>query len=153
MASVDILQSRPHAFSAEGHEESSQEYMQASIPTPYKAPKFDPEKHMWYAPPERTITLAELNLNPSTANSPVAITTPFPLLTEEGVHALRADIFRPELVSKFGSLKYPGVYRVRGYGPDAPFTYAMWRSEIMVRISAYQIIASFVRVSKPHHLS
>lgn len=99
--------------------------------SPYKAPEFNPKNHMCYKPPDKTITFAELNLNPKTATSPIAITTPFPLLTREGVQALRADIFRHEIVAKYGSLKYPGVYRIRGYGSDAPFTYALWRSELM----------------------
>ncbi|KIW60565.1 hypothetical protein PV05_00772 [Exophiala xenobiotica] len=95
----------------------------------YKPATFDPEKHMSYRTPEEIITFDDLGLNPPTATSPVAITTPFPLLSADGVRELRADIFRREVVGKYGSLKYPGVYRIRGYGPDAPFTYALWRSE------------------------
>lgn len=98
---------------------------------PYQPAKFDPELHLCYEKPEQIITFDDLGLNPSTATSAVAITAPFPLLTAEGVRALRADIFREEVVSKYGSLKYPGVYRIRGYGPDAPFTYDLWRSEAL----------------------
>ncbi|KAK5455977.1 hypothetical protein LTS15_005296 [Exophiala xenobiotica] len=90
-----------------------------------------PAPHTWepnaYEP--ATNHYIDLGLNPPTATSPVAITTPFPLLSADGVRELRADIFRREVVGKYGSLKYPGVYRIRGYGPDAPFTYALWRSE------------------------
>ena len=95
----------------------------------YTGTKFDPKKHMCYSSPSKTITLAELNLYPTRATSPTAITAPFPLLTEAGVREVRADIFRREVVEKYGSLKFPGVYRVRGYGPAAPFVYDMWRSE------------------------
>ncbi|KIX09696.1 uncharacterized protein Z518_00777 [Rhinocladiella mackenziei CBS 650.93] len=98
-------------------------------PTLYQPATFDPQKHLCYQTPEQIITFEELGLNPKTATSSVAITSPFPLLTLEGVRELRADIFRREVVGKYGSVKYPGVYRIRGYGPDAPFTYALWRSE------------------------
>jgi hypothetical protein len=129
MASASVL--RPPVFPAQGPEKSVYGVTQSPVEVPYKAPEFDPKKHMCYVPPEKTITLAELNLDPPSATSPIAITAPFPLLTEEGVRALRTDIFRREVVAKYGSLKYPGVYRIRGYGPDAPFTYALWRSELM----------------------
>ncbi|KAK7905319.1 hypothetical protein LTR67_000039 [Exophiala xenobiotica] len=98
-------------------------------PNAYEPATFEPRIHLSYRPPEEIITFDDLGLNPPTATSPVAITTPFPLLSAEGVRELRADIFRREVVGKYGSLKYPGVYRIRGYGPDAPFTYALWRSE------------------------
>ncbi|KAJ9494627.1 hypothetical protein H2202_009879 [Exophiala xenobiotica] len=98
-------------------------------PNAYEPATFEPQIHLSYRPPEEIITFDDLGLNPPTATSPVAITTPFPLLSAEGVRELRADIFRREVVGKYGSLKYPGVYRIRGYGPDAPFTYALWRSE------------------------
>lgn len=107
---------------------------QTSESTSYYPPKFEAEKHLCYRTPEQIITFEDLNLNPPTATSPVAITTPFPLLSPDGVRELRADIFRREVVAKYGSLKYPGVYRIRGYGPDAPFTYALWRSEELRRI-------------------
>lgn len=132
MASVAVL--RPQSFAPERHEESTRHVPPPTTPDIYRAPAFAPEKHICYIPPEKTITLAELNLNPPTATSPVAITAPFPLLTQEGVQALRADIFRHELVAEYGSWKYPGVYRIRGYGPDAPFTYALWRSEVIRQI-------------------
>jgi hypothetical protein len=96
--------------------------------TSYTATAFNAGKHLHYERPLSTISLSDLDLNFPEASSQTAITSPFPLVTHEGVHELRADIFRPELVGKFGSWKYPGVYRIRGYGPAAPFAYAMWRS-------------------------
>lgn len=99
----------------------------------YAPPAFDPDFHMCYTPPEHTTTLAELALSPPTATSPVAITSPFPLLTAAGVREVRADLFRRPIISKYGSMKFPGVYRVRGYGSDAPFVYDLWQSEAMRR--------------------
>ncbi|RFU75384.1 hypothetical protein TARUN_6865 [Trichoderma arundinaceum] len=92
---------------------------------------FDPLQHLCYKRPSSTISLDDLGLDFPQASSQTAITEPFPLLTPAGVRELRADIFRPEIVGKYGSWKYPGVYRIRGYGPAAPFTYSMWRSPEM----------------------
>lgn len=94
---------------------------------------FDAQKHLCYERPSSTLTLDDLGLDLPQATSPTAITTPFPLLTPAGVRELRADIFRHDIVSKYGSWKYPGVYRIRGYGPAAPFAYAMWRSPEMLK--------------------
>lgn len=93
-----------------------------------KAALFDPLQHLCYNQPISTISLDDLGLDFPQASSQTAITAPFPLLTPAGVRELRADIFRSEIVGKYGSWKYPGVYRIRGYGQAAPFAYSMWRS-------------------------
>ncbi|KAL6822607.1 hypothetical protein H0G86_007233 [Trichoderma simmonsii] len=94
---------------------------------------FDPLQHLCYNRPSSTISLHDLGLDFPEASSQTAITAPFPLLTPSGVRELRADIFRPDIVGKYGSWKYPGVYRIRGYGPAAPFAYSMWRSPEMLK--------------------
>ncbi|KAL7791934.1 hypothetical protein V8C37DRAFT_139438 [Trichoderma ceciliae] len=94
---------------------------------------FDPLQHLCYSRPSSTISLDDLGLDFPQASSQTAITAPFPLLTPAGVRELRADIFRPDIVGKYGSWKYPGVYRIRGYGQAAPFAYSMWRSPEMLR--------------------
>lgn len=96
-------------------------------------PVFDPAQHLCYEKPSGTITLDDLGLDPPEASSRTAITTPFPLLTPDGVRDLRASIFNNDIVGKYGSWKYPGVYRIRGYGPAAPFAYSMWRSPEILR--------------------
>lgn len=105
----------------------------AAATAPYSAASFDAGRHLRYERPSSTISLCDLKLALPEASSQTAITSPFPLLTGEGVRALRSDIFRPEIVGKYGSWKYPGVYRIRGYGPAAPFAYEMWRSPEMLR--------------------
>ncbi len=94
---------------------------------------FDPIEHLCYERPSSAITLDDLGLDFPEATCRTAITAPFPLLTPAGVRELRANIFRREIVGEYGSWKYPGVYRIRGYGPAAPFAYAMWRSDEVLR--------------------
>lgn len=99
-----------------------------SVTTP-----FDPKKHLCYEKPSETIMLDDLGLDPPESSSRTAITSPFSLLTPAGVRDLRASIFNHDIVGKYGSWKYPGVYRIRGYGSAAPFAYFMWRSDEMLR--------------------
>lgn len=97
------------------------------------AATFCASTHLRYERPASTISLSDLGLDYPQASSQTAITSPFPLLTREGVRELRGDIFRADIVGKYGSWKYPGVYRIRGYGADAPFAYSMWRSPEMLK--------------------
>jgi hypothetical protein len=89
---------------------------------------FDPSIHMAFTPPSKIYTLEEFGLCSPQATGPVAITAPFPLFSTEGIRALRADLFRPELLSKhmYREDKTPGIYKIRGYGKDAPFVYSAW---------------------------
>jgi hypothetical protein len=106
-----------------------------SSPPVGRVVKFDPEKHMNFSPPSKFYTLNELGLSPEGAISPVAITEPFPLFTPEGIEEIRADLFRREMLEKhmYKEPKHPGVYKLRGYGPDAPFVHSAWRSEAMLK--------------------
>lgn len=96
---------------------------------------FDPVKHMNYSKPTELTTLEELGLETSKAISPVAITNPFPLFSNEGVEAIRADVFRREVVGKhiFKEPKRPGYYKLRGYADDAPFIKSVWTNETLLQ--------------------
>jgi len=102
---------------------------------PYRAPptisevRFDPEKHLCFEPPQSFISLKELLLSEENAISPVAITDPFPLFTVEGVKQMRSDLFRREVVEKYGDRTQPGCYKMRGYSKDTPFVDSVWRHE------------------------
>ncbi|KAK4498405.1 hypothetical protein PRZ48_011063 [Zasmidium cellare] len=92
---------------------------------------FDAGRHLNFEPPTEYYTLDKLGLSSTGSISPVAITAPFPLLSDEGIRKTRADLFRTELLAKhkYVESKDPGVYKLRGYGKDAPFVYDMWSSK------------------------
>ena len=101
-------------------------------------PSFDPAVHIDFTPPSEYYTLEELSLQSPLATGPIAVTAPFPLFSDEGIRAIRADLFRPDLLSKhmYREDKTPGVYKIRGYGADAPFVYSTWTSpEILAACS------------------
>lgn len=95
---------------------------------------FDAARHLNFEPPSEYYTLDKLGLPSTGSISPVAITAPFPLLSDEGIRKARADLFRTEMLAKhkYVESKDPGVYKLRGYGKDAPFVYDMWTSKEML---------------------
>jgi hypothetical protein len=110
--------------------------VEVDLSTPIQpASIFDPEVHMSFKPPTEFYTLEELSLQSPLATGPVAITAPFPLFSVEGIRAIRADLFRPELLSKhtYREEKTPGVYKIRGYAQDAPFVYSTWTSPDLLK--------------------
>lgn len=74
---------------------------------------FDPTEHLAFEPPKEFITLRDLQLSEDKAISPVAVTAPFPLFSTEGVKALRANLFRREVVDKHAYSLTPGCCTYR----------------------------------------
>jgi hypothetical protein len=108
------------------------------LQTPPESPtsgSFDPSRHLSFSPPKEFYTLEQLGLSSEGSTSPVAITAPFPLLSEEGIKATRADLFRREILEKhrWKEAKDPNVYKLRGYAQAAPFVYDMWSSDAMLK--------------------
>src|ERR1700753_464610 len=73
-------------------------------PKSLQADHFDAKRHLAFEPPKEVYTLDELGLGPEGSISPVAITAPFPLLSNEGIRAPRADLFRHDILKHS---KYP----------------------------------------------
>ncbi|KAJ9608213.1 hypothetical protein H2200_007201 [Cladophialophora chaetospira] len=90
--------------------------------------RFDPVAHLCFQPPTSVVTLQELLLPEKDAVSPVAITEPFPLFTLEGVKQMRADLFRKEIVNRYGDRTKRNCYKMRGYSKNTPFVDSVWRS-------------------------
>jgi hypothetical protein len=108
------------------------------LQTPPESPTttvFEPLRHLNFSPPKEYYTLEQLGLSSEGSTSPVAITAPFPLLSEEGIKATRADLFRREILEKYRwkEAKDPNVYKLRGYAQAAPFVYDMWSSDAMLK--------------------
>lgn len=59
--------------------------------------QFDPERHLAYTTAPKTYSMAEFGVISEKAISPVAISEPFPLFTEETVQAMRSEIFQQEV--------------------------------------------------------
>ena len=58
---------------------------------------FDPEKHLAYTTSPKTFSMEEFGVISEKSISPVAISEPFPLFTEETVQTMRSEIFTKEV--------------------------------------------------------
>lgn len=61
--------------------------------------KFDPKKHLCFEPPPRVHTMRDLKFTEEIGVAPIAVSEPFPLFTEEAVNRMRAEIFKPEVMT------------------------------------------------------
>lgn len=90
--------------------------------------QFDPKIHLAYAPPESRITMEELG-KLGEGIAPVGITQPFPLLSEEGVRAMREDIFSRHVLDRCTHTWELAPCQIRGMSSRhgfAPFVESMW---------------------------
>ncbi|EJT96879.1 hypothetical protein DACRYDRAFT_25344 [Dacryopinax primogenitus] len=88
---------------------------------------FDPAVHLAYEAPKHHLSMADIGLGHLKTLSSVACTDPFPLMSLEGVKALREEIFAKPIVENFHMKHALAKCQLRGYAPDfAPFTAALW---------------------------
>ncbi|KAJ6032501.1 hypothetical protein N7540_003233 [Penicillium herquei] len=95
---------------------------------------FDPRIHLHYSPPEKRITIQELLLNQSPTASPIAGTTPFPLLSREGVRAYRRALFQKKVLDQCASSPFPGTLVLRDAGKQSNFIKDFWTHPETMRI-------------------
>jgi hypothetical protein len=67
------------------------QYLSESASMTVKA-SFDPSKHLDFVPPERVVTMKDIGLE-GHGISPVAVSEPFRLFTDEAIQQFRAEIF------------------------------------------------------------
>ncbi|KAI9718332.1 MAG: hypothetical protein M1828_006734 [Chrysothrix sp. TS-e1954] len=90
---------------------------------------FDPEKHLAFKTPSEIITMPDIGYPEDTGVSPVAVSQPFQLFSDEAVEVMRESIFKPEVMEncKFSSNIAP--CQLRGYATKyAPFIYDAWHN-------------------------
>lgn len=111
----------------------------------YNSVKFDPEVHLKYyarGPVEqhnfhntRRITMDELGLTNKLQISPIGVSDPFPLFTDEAVQIMRMEILQKDLFLKHAKVSFNSTSgldcNIRGYVTDngnvvTPFTHAAW---------------------------
>ncbi|KAH7329743.1 hypothetical protein B0J17DRAFT_740291 [Rhizoctonia solani] len=97
--------------------------------------QFDPKVHLAYAPPESRIMMEELG-KAGEGIAPVGVTQPFPLLSEEGVKALREEIFSPPILDRFTHTTALAPCQIRGMScrPGvATFNETLWTHPETIR--------------------
>ncbi|KAJ5883508.1 uncharacterized protein N7473_010394 [Penicillium subrubescens] len=87
---------------------------------------FNPSIHLNYSPPEKKITMQDLLLDQSASASSIAGTTPFPLLSREGVRAYRRALFQQKVLDRCASSPFPGTLVLRDAAKESNFIKDFW---------------------------
>ncbi|OKL64445.1 hypothetical protein UA08_00195 [Talaromyces atroroseus] len=115
-----------------------------SLP-PSERVAFDPAKHIKFTPPSKVWTMQELDYPEGKGISPVGVSEPFPLFSEDAIKQMRAEIFSEEVWDKYQYSSNLSHCQLRGYAPEcAPFIYDAWRSpevlEIISKVAGIDLV-------------
>lgn len=78
---------------------------------------FRPNEHLQYQGPTPVHTMEDIGFPASKGVSPVAVSEPFRLFTDEAIDTMRAEIFDPEVQAKFSYTSDLAPRQLRGYAP------------------------------------
>ena len=81
--------------------------------------EFKPSKHLGYKDPEKIWTMEEIGYSKDRGVSPIAVSQPFQLFTEEAVHEMRREIFKPEVMENCKYSSNIAACQLRGYAPKS----------------------------------
>ncbi len=79
---------------------------------------FNPKKHLDFQEPERIYTMKDLKLDSGAQVSPVAVSEPFRLFTEEAVERMRQEIFKPEILENYQYTSNLAHCQLRGFAEE-----------------------------------
>ncbi|KAF1996224.1 hypothetical protein P154DRAFT_443854 [Amniculicola lignicola CBS 123094] len=91
-------------------------------------PTFNAATHLNFIPPANVLTLKDISLPEDVGISPLAVSEPFPLFSEEAIRIMRGEIFTNEVWENcLFSTEFAGC-QLRGHCPKyAPFMYDAWK--------------------------
>ncbi|KAM0808328.1 hypothetical protein AB5N19_08671 [Seiridium cardinale] len=99
----------------------------ASKPTGYV--DFDPKVHLAFEEPSKVYTMEELGLPVGSGVSPIAVSEPFQLFTEEAVDRMRQEVLSDEVMNNCQYSSNLAHCQLRGFANKyAPFTYDLWKN-------------------------
>jgi hypothetical protein len=79
---------------------------------------FQPESHLQYEEPSYIHSMEEIGYSATSGVSPVAVSEPFRLFSEEAVNIMRAEIFDKEVQEKYSYTSDIAPKQLRGYAPE-----------------------------------
>ncbi|KAL7629509.1 hypothetical protein AAE478_001030 [Parahypoxylon ruwenzoriense] len=90
---------------------------------------FSPAKHLAFKETPKVYTMKDIGLPENTGISPVAVSEPFPLFTEEAVMRMRREVLSPEVLGNCQYSSNLAQCQLRGFANKyAPFVYDVWKS-------------------------
>ncbi|KAI9650145.1 hypothetical protein NHQ30_000158 [Ciborinia camelliae] len=89
---------------------------------------FQPESHLQYEEPSYIHTMEDIGYSATSGVSPIAVSEPFRLFSEEAVNVMREEIFNKEVQEKYSYTSDIAPKQLRGYAPDhGKFIYEAWK--------------------------
>jgi hypothetical protein len=79
---------------------------------------FDPSKHLKYNPPSRTYTMKELGYSDSRGVSPIGVSEPFSLFSEEAIKQMRAEVLSDRVWAHYQYSSNLAQCQLRGFAPE-----------------------------------
>jgi hypothetical protein len=79
--------------------------------------EFDPDQHLLYESPERTILMTDIGYKESTGISPVAVSDPFRLFSTEAIQKFRNECLSDEVLANYSVRTNIAACQLRGYAP------------------------------------
>ncbi|KAF2842892.1 hypothetical protein M501DRAFT_965729 [Patellaria atrata CBS 101060] len=90
--------------------------------------EFDPAKHILFQPPSKIIKMTDIGYAEDTGVSPVAVSHPFQLFSEDAIGEMRKEIFKKEVLANCKYESNIAACQLRGYSPKyAKFIYDAWK--------------------------
>jgi hypothetical protein len=83
---------------------------------------FVPSKHLSYEEPTQVHTMEDIGFPSSNGVSPVAVSEPFRLFSEDAVDIMRSEILDPEVLEKYSYTSDIAPRQIRGYAPKYVYT-------------------------------
>ncbi|EXJ79046.1 hypothetical protein A1O3_08547 [Capronia epimyces CBS 606.96] len=103
-------------------------------PTLSRPMAFDPAKHLNFKHPEKVWTMEEIGMAEKGV-SPIAVSEPFTLFTEEAIQTMRAEVLSKPVLENCKYSSNLAHCQLRGFAPEyAPFVYDVWHSPALLSI-------------------
>ncbi|TGO28963.1 hypothetical protein BPAE_0020g00080 [Botrytis paeoniae] len=103
-------------------------YLASEQSAPAVGKLFKPETHLQYEEPSYIHTMEEIGYSATSGVSPIAVSEPFRLFSEEAVNVMREEIFDKEVQEKYSYTSDIAPKQLRGYAPDhGKFIYEAWK--------------------------
>ncbi|EKD15612.1 uncharacterized protein L3040_009060 [Drepanopeziza brunnea f. sp. 'multigermtubi'] len=107
---------------------SFEKYLAADNGSPAVGKLFSPARHLAFEEPNHIHTMEELGFSANKGVSPVAVSDPFPLFSQEAISIMRSEVLDPEVQEKYSYASDIAPRQIRGYAPKhGKFVFEAWK--------------------------
>ena len=78
---------------------------------------FDPKRHIDFKPPSEIVMMKDLGFTEDTGISPVAVSQPFQLFSQDAIHQMRGEVMNPKVMEECKYQSNIAACQIRGYAP------------------------------------